>query len=166
MTAQFTEVLRHQGETLSLCSYPLSVYWKSSANPVELQSTSTGCWRGYVGTWEIVGDRLYLVKFWGHVQGESGLKQVGLADIFTGYPDGVFAHWFTGELRCPLGERLRYVHSGFASKYERELFITVRRGVVMFEREVVHGVAEESQLGLGSSFEDYVIPEFLRKQAD
>lgn len=166
MTAQCTEVLKDRGETLSLCSYPLNMYRKSSAKRIALVSTSTGCWRGYVGTWEIVDGRLYLVKFWGNVQGESGLKQLGLSDIFPGYPDGVFAHRFTGELRCPRGQRLRYVHSGFGGEYESDLFITVRQGVVMFEREVVNGVAEESALGSGSSFDDYVIPEFLRKQAD
>ena len=166
MTAQFTEVLRYRGEILSLCNYPLHVYWKSSGNHVELQSTSTGCWRGYVGTWEITGDRLYLVKFWGNRKGESDYEKVSLADVFPGYTDGVFAHWFTGELRCPQGERLRYVHSGFESKYEKDLFITVRSGLVVGERLVVNGVAEEVN-GLGSGgFDDYVIPDFLKRQAD
>lgn len=166
MTAQFTEVLKHRGETLSLCTYPLNVYWHSSDNPIALQSTSTGCWRGYIGTWEITGDRLYLVKFWGNRKGESDYEQVGLADVFPYYADGVFAHWFTGELRCPQGERLRYVHSGFESKYEQDLLITVRSGVVIGERLRVNGAAEEAN-GLNSGrFDDYVIPDFLKKQAD
>ena len=170
MTAQFTEVLKYQGETLSLCTYPLHIYWKSSGNPIELQSTSTGCWRGYVGTWEIAGDRLYLVKFWGNRKGkgkgESENENVGLADVFPDYPDGVFAHWFTGELRCPQGERLQYVHSGFESKYEKDLFITVRSGVVIGECTVVNSVAREVNGFASGRFEDYVIPDFLRKQAD
>lgn len=166
MTEQFTEVLKHQGETLSLCTYPLNVYWKYAANPIELHSTSTACWRGYVGTWEIEGDRLYLVKFWGNRQGPTGLEQVGLADLFPAFPDGVFAHWFTGELRCPQGERLRSVKGRFSSKYERDLFISVRSGVVIDERLVVNGVAEEvNGSGMGG-FDDYVIPDFLKKQAD
>jgi hypothetical protein len=166
VTAQFTEVLKHRGETLSLCTYPLNVYWHSSDNPIALQSTSTGCWRGYIGTWEITGDRLYLVKFWGNRKGESDYEQVGLADVFPYYADGVFAHWFTGELRCPQGERLRYVHSGFESKYEQDLLITVRSGVVIGERLRVNGAAEEAN-GLNSGrFDDYVIPDFLKKQAD
>jgi hypothetical protein len=168
VTAQFTEVLKYQGETLSLCTYPLNVYWKSSGNPLELQSTSTGCWRGYVGTWEIANDRLYLVKFWGNRMGkdESETENVGLADLFPDYPDGVFAHWFTGQLRCPRGERLHYVHSGFESKYEKDLFITVRSGVVIGECTVVNGVAQEVNGFAAGRFEDYVVPDFLRKQAD
>ncbi|MFZ4711843.1 MAG: hypothetical protein ACOYMH_18585, partial [Zwartia sp.] len=89
-----------------------------------------------------------------------------LADVFPDYPNGVFAHWFTGELRCPQGERLRYVHRGFDSKYEKDLFITVRSGVVIGERLVVNGVAAEVN-GLNSGgFDDYVIPDFLKRQAD
>ena len=166
MTAQFTEVLKLRGENLSLCTYPLSVYLKSSGNPIELQSTSTGCWRGYVGTWEIIGDRLYLVKFWGNRKGETDYQQVSLKDVFPDYPDGVFAHWFTGELRCPQGERLRYVHNGFESKYEKDLFLTVRSGVVVGERLVVNGDAAEVNGTSSVGFDDYVIPDFLKKQAD
>ena len=166
MTAQFTEVLKYREETLSLCSYPLNVYWKSSGNPIELRSTSTGCWRGYVGTWEIKGDRLYLVKFWGNRQGESEYEQVGLADVFPGYPDGVFAHWFSGELRCLRGKWLRYLGSRSNSQYERDLFITVRCGAVIGEREVINGVAQEVDTLASGGLDEYVIPDFLKRQAD
>ena len=62
--------------------------------------------------------------------------------LFPGYPQGVFAHWFSGELRCPSGALLHYVHGSYASSYERDLFIEVRRGVVGKEHEVVNGQAE------------------------
>ena len=54
----------------------------------------------------------------------------------------MFAHWFTGELRCTRGKLLKYVHGGYASSYEQDLFIEVVRGVVVAERLVVNGVAE------------------------
>ena len=58
------------------------------------------------------------------------------------------------------------VHSGFESKYEKDLFITVRSGVVIGERLVVNGDAAEVN-GTGSGgFDDYVIPDFVKKQAD
>ena len=53
-----------------------------------------------------------------------------LEDFFPGYPERVFAHWFSGELRCPRGELLEYVHAGFASRYAETLVFTVERGVV------------------------------------
>ena len=166
MTAQFSEVLKYRGETLSLCSYPLNVYWKSSGNPIELKSTSTACWRGYVGTWEIKGDRLYLVKFWGHRKGESELAQVGLAEVFPGYAEGVFAHWFSGDLRCPQGKWLRYLGSRHDSQHERDQFISIRRGVVIGEREVLNGVAQEVDSLASGGMDDYVIPDFLKRKAD
>ena len=54
----------------------------------------------------------------------------------------VFAHWFTGELRCPSGALLHYVHGGYGSTYESDLFLRVQRGVVLEERTVVNGQAE------------------------
>ena len=93
MTAQFTEILHLRGEKLSLCSQPLDGYLDSAANPIKFESTSTALWRGYVGSWTIENDRLYLTKLSGNTQTDEGLKKVVLTDLFPGYPDGVFAHW-------------------------------------------------------------------------
>ena len=142
MTAQFAEILHLRGEKLSLCSQPLDGYLDSAANPIKFESTSTALWRGYVGSWTIENDRLYLTKLSGNTQTDEGLKKVALTDMFPGYPDGVFAHWYTGEMRCPQGELLKYVHGGYASSYEKDLFIDVRQGVVVGERVVENGQSE------------------------
>lgn len=60
--------------------------------------------------------------------------------VFPDFPDGVFAHWYTGELRCPMGELLNYVHGGYGSTYEQDLFIEVENGVVVNERVEGNGV--------------------------
>ncbi len=59
-----------------------------------------------------------------------------LADLFPGkVNDGrVFASWFTGELRIPVGKILRYVHMGYGSVYEQERFIEVKAGILVSER--------------------------------
>jgi len=144
MTAQFTEILHLRGEKLSLCSQPLDGYLDSAANPIKFEATSTALWRGYVGSWTIENDRLYLTKLSGNTQTDEGLKKVDLTDMFPGYPDGVFAHWYTGEMRCPQGELLKYVHGGYASSYEKDLFIDVRQGVVVGERVVENGQSEST----------------------
>lgn len=41
------------------------------------------------------------------------------------------ADWFSGVLRVPQGELLRYVHMGFGSVYERELHISIDKGLVV-----------------------------------
>lgn len=150
MTAQFSETLLLRGEKLSLCTEPLAVYLETSNPRIKFDAEWTACWRGYEGTWAIEsaleggleGDRLYLVKLKGTSRTAAGWIQRSLGDLFPDYPDGVFAHWFTGELRCTKGKLLKYVHGGYASRYEQDLFIDVVRGVVVGERVVINGVAE------------------------
>ena len=142
MSAQFSEILIYQGKELTLCAEPLGPFLEFSANPLRFQYTSTALWRGYVGTWAIENDRLYLVKLSVNVVTDGQEQDIGLDALFPDYPDGVFAHWFTGELRCPSGALLNYVHGGFASTYERDLYFRVQRGVVLEARTVVNGQAE------------------------
>jgi hypothetical protein len=63
----------------------------------------------------------------------------------------VFAHWYTGELRCSIGALLKYRHMGFLSQYEQDLFIRVKRRVVLEEHITTTGVAEPDAL------KDYVV---------
>jgi len=144
MTAQCSENLIYQGKELTLCAEPLGPFLESAASTVKFDARCTSLWRGYVGTWTIENDRLYLVKLRGYVDDAVNCEvlEVGLEVLFPDYPDGVFAHWFTGELRCPSGALLNYVHGGYASTYEQDLFLRVQRGVVIEERAVVNGQAE------------------------
>lgn len=151
MTAQASEVLIYKGEKHSLCSTPLGPYLQSSSSQIDFYATSTALWRGYIGTWAIESGRLYLVKLKGFIQKEQNIEEVGLSYLFTDYPDGVFAHWYSGELRCPMGELLNYVHMGYGSTYELDLFLEIEKGVVMNERLVTNGV------GAGKGETGYVL---------
>jgi len=142
MTAQCPETMLLRGEKLSLCTEPLAPYLESGANQITFDAETSACWRGYVGTWAIESGRLYLVKLQGGSVTDAGWIERSLADLFPEYPDGVFAHWYTGELRCTKGQLLDYFHGGYASQYEQDLFIEVVRGVVVSERLVVNVVAE------------------------
>jgi hypothetical protein len=144
MTAQATEILLFEGEELSLCNEPLGPFIENNKMDFQFSAPHTALWRGYIGTWAIEHDRLYLKSLEGTILSEkSGLEDVGLERIFPGFPDGVFAHWFSGELRCAQGALLKYVHGGFGSVYERDLFFKVKKGLVLDRRVVVNGKAEE-----------------------
>jgi hypothetical protein len=145
MTAQATEILLFEGEELSLCNEPLVYFLDNQQPPVKFMSPHTALWRGYIGTWSIEGERLYLKSIKATIIDEvsGGFQEAGLDAVFPGFPDGVFAHWFSGELRCARGALLKYVHGGFGSVYERDLFFKVKKGVVIDRREVVNGVAPE-----------------------
>lgn len=136
MTAQFTELLRYQGEDLALCSNPLDEYFAmGGANP-GFVAPCTALWRGYAGSWEIVGGRLYLIKVVGQLLDGT---DASIESVFSGFPERVFAHWYSGTLRVPQGELLNYVHAGYRSSYERDLLLDVDRGVIQGNRVRVNG---------------------------
>jgi hypothetical protein len=148
MTAQFSERLIFEGQQVALLSNPLNDYFALSGSDPGFESTSTALWRGYVGTWEILNDRLYLVELRGTLK--SG-DEASVASVFPEFSDRVFAHWFSGRLRIPQGKRLEYVHMGYASTYERDVLLNLQNGVVVAKEIRVNGQAE------GDALEGYSI---------
>lgn len=63
------------------------------------------------------------------------LEVVTVSDLFARRSPPILADWFTGRLRCPVGELLRYVHGGYMSTFERDLLIDVEKGRVVREWE-------------------------------
>jgi len=66
-TAQAPDVLIYNGKTYDLFSNPLEDFYgeDESKRPkfwVAPDTMSSGNWRGYVATWEIIDDKLYLSK--------------------------------------------------------------------------------------------------------
>lgn len=139
MTAQVAERLRYQGDDVAMCTTPLSGYFAMGGINPRFESNCTALWRGYVGSWEIVGDRLYLIGLTRPL--EDGTDPT-LATIFPEFPDRVFAHWYSGTIRLPQSKQLEYVHMGYGSTFERDLFLDVERGVVVATRVHHNGVAE------------------------
>lgn len=127
MTAQFGENLRYKNEQLSMLSNPLGYCDSFNEKAKDLVIDCTALWRGYIGNWEIIDDRLYLVGINGELRNGS---KASLDYFFPGFPDIVFAHWYSGTLRIPKGECIKYVHMGYASEYEQELYIFVEQGVI------------------------------------
>ena len=84
-------------------------------------------------------DRLYLVGLSGTIEGGADAT---LATIFPDFPDRVFAHWYSGTIRIPQGKQLEYVHMGYGSTFERDLFLDIERGVVVAIRVRHNGKAE------------------------
>jgi hypothetical protein len=136
MTAQFSEILHHKGERLSMRVTPLSDYFVLIGVWPDFQYRCTACWRCYVGEWEITLDRLYLIGIRAHFKDGT---EVTLGSLFPGYDSRVFAHWYSGVLSIPQGDLVEYVHMGFASVYERDLLIAVEQGVIVDTQVRVNG---------------------------
>lgn len=128
MTAQIRERLVYNEVEVPMCSCPLNIFLRLADFPKSFKSPHTALWRGYVGTWDIIDNRLYLISIKGEFTDGTTLS---LDSIFPGFKDRVFAHWYTGNLRIPYGAKLKYVHMGFGSIHEFDLFIKIKKGVVL-----------------------------------
>ena len=128
MTAQISESLTYNGEELAMCEEPLCDFFNKGGNKPGFASMNTACWRGYVGEWEILEDRLYLVGIEGALNDGTDAT---LETVFPGFPERVFAHWYSGTVRVPQGKLLDYIHMGYASVYERDLLLTFESGVLI-----------------------------------
>jgi hypothetical protein len=140
MTAQFSERLRYEGEDLSMCTNPLGDFFAMGGLNPGFESNCTALWRGYVGSWEIVDGRLYLINISGTLEGGG---EASLASVFPEFPDRVFAHWYSGTIRIPQGKMLEYVHMGYGSTYERDLHLEIERGVITNTTVRENGTAPE-----------------------
>lgn len=140
MTAQCPDCIRIAGREQRLYSTPLDQYFELAGIEPDFESPSTALWRGYVATWEIVDDRLYLVELESNLPDE---RTGNLGDLFPGFPERVFAHWYHGELRIPQGPEIGYVHAGFGTIHKWMLCFTVRGGVVT-GRQVEQQSAEDA----------------------
>lgn len=131
MTAQAREILIYKGKKYSMATEPLEPYIEENNIKFNPNAVCSGCWRGYIGTWSIENNRLYLID----IDTDDDVKKIGLDYLFPGQTN-VFAEWFTGELHIPYGRLMKYVHQGYASLYEKELFLNVQNGIVISEREI------------------------------
>jgi len=145
-TAQTPEKLHVNGRVFSMQSTPLAPLLERREDLEKVfESLSSGCWRGYVGTWHVEGDRLYLASLEREIYDpkldrgkHSGyvVKEVPLSVLFGRAKAPIEATWYTGTLRVPDGRMLEYVHMGFGSLYERELRLEVVRGRVVSRKMV------------------------------
>ncbi len=136
-TVQIPDILIYQGERLSLRVNPLASFY-SKANPRPKNyfynpSISSACWRGYVATWEIVDDHLYLTE----IRECHGKRTAPLEKFFPKLYKNrrVAATWYTGLLKCPRGGLVKYEHMSYRSERERELQIEIYKGAVSFIKE-------------------------------
>jgi hypothetical protein len=139
MTAQIAEKLYYDGDEHSMTTNPLGDFFYYAGIKTDFADTCTALWRGYVGTWEIIENRLYLISLRGTLNDGS---EATLATFFPEFPDRVFAHWYTGTIRLPQGKLLKYVHMGYQSEYEDDFFLEVSKGVIMNTRICHNGTAD------------------------
>ena len=131
-TAQIPEKIVYEGTEGFLFTNPLETYFTKDNPRPEFAAPHTACWRGYVGSWEIREDTLYLTDLKAWMRDEEGkAAPVEFERIFPGKTKPVKADWFTGTLRIPRGKPIRYVHMGYQTVYEYDVFLRVDAGKVI-----------------------------------
>ena len=128
MTAQAREILFINNERHSMFGEPLELYLEARKEKVKFDNKTTGCWRGYIGTWKLENDRLYLIDLVG-TKFDSELnthKEVGMEYLFPNQ-EVVFANWFSGYLEIPEGETLAEGPTAFNGilflKFDKGVFV-------------------------------------------
>ena len=149
MTAQTPDRIQFQprGATHPLCENPLDQFLRARGlKQARGGSWSSANWRGYVATWLLQKDGLWLTSVSSNGlivdrrQSEADAEVAGALDgrpfsVDGLFPDDtrpadapVFADWYSGELRIPEGEMIQYVHGGYGTTYERDRLILIERG--------------------------------------
>jgi hypothetical protein len=144
---QIPEKLRFDGLEEHLMATPLEDYWTDAhPKPATLTQTSLACWRGYVGTWEIIEYKLHLLRLERHEirpKGDSFVEQtveVPLKPLF-GQEGPIPADWFSGVLRVARGDVLVQVNAGYASVYEEDVFFIIDHGIIVSRRTLKNSAA-------------------------
>ncbi len=139
MTAQQPDKLFIDGQEYLLFTNPLEDYFTLTNFNPGFMSPHTANWRGYVATWEIIDQKLYLAALSGWMVNREipgQLEEVGLATVFPDDEPPIFAKWFTGTLKAPQGKMMQYIHMGYETIYEWEIHYHIKNGALISQTEV------------------------------
>ena len=128
MTMQDLDNIIIKGVRYSLWTFPLDSYWTKKNPKPRVLITKSCCWRGYIATWEITDNVLYMID----IVYSTQMGDFGIGYLFPYNTGKVKAEWYTGELRVPFGERLKIDYDD--PGYESDLFLKVKKGKVVSHR--------------------------------
>ncbi|TRX66318.1 hypothetical protein [Carboxylicivirga sp. M1479] len=144
-THQIPDYLVIETDTFELFSNPLTAYFnfknEKKINEHHIKSLHSACWRGYIATWQLENDSLFLIK----IEGKNANNEAISYDLKKEFGNTkVYAEWFTGTLISPRGNRLQYHNMAYASVYEKEMQYHVWNGKV--KKEVIkHNLSSDNK---------------------
>lgn len=135
-TEQIPERLIYKSDTLYINIYPLENYLNSDTlirkrlfNFLDTFCLSSGCHRGYIGTWKIENNKLYLIDL------ENGcedfhfdlLKVFGKENIEDGK---ILADWFSGTITAAFGDWILFDVENWTDIFINSFECKVKSGAV------------------------------------
>jgi hypothetical protein len=141
-TAQYPDLIKFDGIEYSLNTNPLEPYCEKNPDR-RPQSYSTALWRGYIGHFEIIDSTLILtdisqprrVK---DKDGKTKFKNISIKKRIFPEIDTMNIEWCSGILILPYGERIKYVHSGYASEYSNYILLEIKKGKFKRDKNYTH----------------------------
>lgn len=145
-TAQIPDKIIYKGRTYMLNSNPMESYFEKYPDKRPSgQIMSTGLWRGYVATFEVVDNQLFLrdieVKI-STTDVSTGKTSYGweskLSQVVPDTTQMMKVDWFTGLLVIPRGKLKNYVHMGYGSSYSKYIVLEFLNGNYVKEKKFNH----------------------------
>ncbi len=101
--------------------FPLEDYWSDEhPKPDWLAMSNTACYRGYVATWEVRNESLFLKSLRREDKPSDDETAIPLQSVFADANGPVLANWFSGVLHCNRGTNL-----------DERIFVSIHQGKVL-----------------------------------
>jgi hypothetical protein len=140
-TAQYPDKIIYNKTEYKLHSNPLESYFDK--NPDKRPKgglMSTALWRGYVATFEIRDNQLFLKDI--EIQYRDTTNKDNYDYKWRSVLDAVFPdqknikiEWLTGLLVLPQGKVVNYVYMGYGSTYQRYILLELDKGDLKKEKQ-------------------------------
>ncbi len=143
-TAQAPDKIFYNGKEYKLHSNPMEEYFKKFPDKKPKSGViSSALWRGYVATFEITENNLFLKDI--EIMDLSKTDRKSSQALWTSVLSQVVADdkklkidWLTGLLVLPDGEIVNYVHMGYGSTYENYILLEIDKGEFKRAKEFNH----------------------------
>mgnify|MGYP001381316081 CR=1 FL=1 len=144
-TAQYPDKIFYKGKEYALHSNPMEEYFKKFPDKRPKSGIiSSALWRGYVATFEIADNSLFLkdieIEVRKKTDNERSFETEWKSVLSEVVPDNrkLKIDWFTGLLVLPYGKVVNYVHMGYGSTYKNYILLEIDRGDFKLAREFTH----------------------------
>jgi hypothetical protein len=133
-TAQYPDKIIYNGKEYDLHSNPMEDYFeKFPDKKPKTEIMSSGLWRGYVATFEIVENKLFLKDIQIMVSKKTADKSFeidwkSVLKEVVQEKDKLKIDWFSGLLVVPHGKLINYVHMGYGSTFENYILLEIFNG--------------------------------------
>lgn len=143
-TAQIPDKIIYKGRTYKLHSNPLDKYFERYPEKKPKRGIiSTALWRGYVATFEVKREEVYLKDVKIEIRNKDSEKQfdtkwISVKDQIIPQGTGIKIDWLNEILILPYGKMVNYVHLGYGSTYSKYILLEVENGTVNRIKKINH----------------------------